>query len=118
MKLIIAGSRGVHLNEQTLTNLVATLPSSQEIAEIVSGGAPGIDSLAIKCFTNSKYKLTVMNANWDLYGKVAGFIRNKQMADYADALLAIWDGSSPGTKHMINTAQENGLKIKVIEVEL
>lgn len=117
MKLIIAGSRGVLLNQATLTNMVTTLPFSQEIREIVSGGACGIDSLAITCYTNGPYKLTVMEADWNTYGKVAGILRNAAMAKYADALLAVWDGSSPGTKHMIDIAKEHNLKLKVYEVD-
>ena len=117
MKLIIAGSRRVLLNQKTLINMVTTLPFSQEITEIVSGGAPGIDSLAIKCFVNGPYKLTVMEAGWNTYGKAAGMIRNTAMAKYADALLVVWDGSSRGTKHMINIAKEHNLKLKVYEVD-
>lgn len=44
-------------------------------------------------------------ADWDQFGKAAGHIRNKQMAEYADALVAVWDGKSPGTKNMITTMQ-------------
>lgn len=54
-----------------------------------------------------------MPADWDLYGKSAGFKRNVQMAEYADALVAFWDGASSGTKHMIETAQKMGLDVRV-----
>ena len=46
-------------------------------------------------------------AYWDKYGKSAGFIRNAEMGEYADALIAFWDGVSPGTKHMIQTMKRN-----------
>ena len=51
-----------------------------------------------------------------MYGKRAGVRRNEEMADMADALIAIWDGSSPGTKHMIEVARRRGLKIYVHNV--
>ena len=52
-------------------------------------------------------------ADWDLDGKSAGFKRNVKMAEYADALVAFWDGESKGTKHMIETAKEKGLDIRI-----
>lgn len=53
------------------------------------------------------------SADWDLDGKSAGFKRNVKMAEYADALVAFWDGSSRGTKHMIDIAKEKGLDIRI-----
>ena len=52
-----------------------------------------------------------MPAKWDKHGNSAGMIRNSQMADYADGLIALWDGESRGTKNMIETASKNGLCI-------
>ena len=52
-------------------------------------------------------------ADWDLEGKSAGFKRNVKMAEYADALVAFWDGESKGTKHMIEIAKEKGLDIRI-----
>lgn len=51
------------------------------------------------------WKLTIFPAEWEKYGKRAGILRNIQMGDYADALVAIWDGESKGTKHMIEYMQ-------------
>ena len=53
-------------------------------------------------------------AKWDKYGKSAGYRRNTEMADYADALIAFWDGKSRGTAHMIKIAKERNLKIRLI----
>ena len=55
-------------------------------------------------------------ANWDKYGRSAGHKRNKQMAEYADGLMAFWDMESPGTKSMIRYAQENDLEILVFDL--
>lgn len=56
-------------------------------------------------------------ANWDKYGKSAGYIRNEEMAKVADSLLAIWDGKSRGTKHMIDIATKKGLTVFIYKVE-
>jgi hypothetical protein len=56
-----------------------------------------------------------MPANWDEFGKSAGYIRNAEMAKYADACVIFWDGISKGTKHMINLANKEGLKLKIIK---
>lgn len=52
-------------------------------------------------------------AQWERYGKSAGFRRNEAMAHVADALIAVWDGSSPGTRHRIATARQRGLRLFV-----
>ncbi len=73
------------------------------IPEIVSGGAQGVDFLAELYAKKKSLKFTEFKADWDKLGKRAGFVRNTQMADYADRLIAIWDGKSRGTLHMIDT---------------
>ena len=73
---------------------------------------PGAEEL-LKYAKEHGYKVIYMPADWDLYGKSAGFKRNVQMAKYADALVAFWDGVSSGTKHMIETAQKMGLDVRV-----
>jgi hypothetical protein len=57
--------------------------------------------------------LKIFPAQWSIYGKGAGYIRNREMAQYADALIAFWDGKSKGTKNMIDEAKKQGLIIKV-----
>lgn len=81
------------------------------------GAAKGTDTLAIKYAKERGYKLTKMPANWDKHGKKAGIIRNKEMADYAEALIAFWDGKSRGTKNMIETAKKNNLKVRIKRFE-
>lgn len=55
-----------------------------------------------------------MKADWDIYGKSAGYIRNAEMAKYADACVVFWDGKSRGTKHMIDLAKKEGIGLKVV----
>jgi hypothetical protein len=85
-------------------------------SEIVEGGAKGIDACG-KAFAN-KYEFThkLFPADWDKHGKAAGHIRNKQMAEYADALLLIWDGESRGSANM--KSQMEKLKKPVYEIIL
>jgi len=98
MKVIIAGSR-------TITNYTliaqAIKLSNFQISEIVSGTARGVDRLGERYAKEHKIPIKQFPADWDKWGKQAGYIRNQAMARYADALIAIWDGSSKGTKHMV-----------------
>jgi hypothetical protein len=99
MKTIIAGSREGfrYLHVANAMSILEDFPT-----EVVSGGAPGVDTFAIDWATNNGIDLTVMPANWGRYKKAAGYRRNARMAEYADQLIAIWDGQSPGTRNMIN----------------
>ena len=83
------------------------------IREIVSGTARGVDTHGEA--VAAKYGIPVIKfpADWDRYGRSAGYKRNEKMAEYADALLACWDGKSKGTKHMVDLAKKHGLKVFV-----
>ena len=59
------------------------------------------------------YEIHRFPADWDSFGKSAGYIRNEQMAQNADALVAFWDGQSRGTKHMIDLAHKYRLLVRV-----
>ena len=114
MKVIIAGSRKI---EDQLTVATAIIESGFSITEIVSGGAKGVDSLAEQWAVNNDVQILVFKPEWGKYGRGAGPVRNAEMADYADALIAIWDGKSKGTKDMINKAEKAGLKLFVFRKE-
>jgi hypothetical protein len=68
---------------------------------VVSGGAPGVDTLAERWAEQHDIPVTGFPAEWSRYGKKAGPIRNKEMAGYAEGLVAVWDGRSRGTKDMV-----------------
>lgn len=80
---------------------------------IVSGAARGADVLGEQYARERGYKVERYPANWEKYGKAAGPIRNDLMARNADALIAYWDGKSPGTWNMIETARNYGLKVSI-----
>lgn len=105
LKLIVAGSRtftDYTFLRDYLDRLLINVRKDSEI-EIVSGHARGADSLGERYAQERGYALKIFPAEWDTYGKLAGFRRNTQMAEYADALVAFHDGESRGTKHMIET---------------
>lgn len=114
MRVIIAGGRDVR--GAMANNLVEAAISAcgweDEITEVVHGDAVGIDTAADHV-CSERWSVIPVPAEWDKYGKSAGPIRNKKMADMADALIAIWDGGSRGTKNMIQTAERNGLRVFV-----
>jgi hypothetical protein len=113
VKTIIAGSRQV-TNYQSLLN--ALKDYKLPITEILSGHAKGADMLGERYAREHDILLTVHPADWDEYGKKAGYLRNVEMANNADALIALWDGTSKGTKHMIDIAKKKNLKVFIYRV--
>lgn len=106
MKLIIAGSRILN-NYPFITQLINSLPKDvlNSVEEVVSGGAKGVDAAGELWSLYRGIPVKVFPPDWDGLGKKAGFVRNKQMAEYADALLAVRINHSKGTTHMIETMQ-------------
>ena len=114
MRTIIAGSRSVtDLNEV----LAAVLDSPWVPTAIVSGTALGADQLGEQFAHDFSLPVTRFPADWDAHGKSAGYKRNTEMAEHADALIALWDGHSRGTKNMIDIATKKGLKVHVHRVQ-
>lgn len=114
MRTIIAGSRNVD-SYDTVKEAVskAAIHAGISITTIVSGNARGVDQLGEKYAIDNGIPLVLYPADWDRHGKSAGYKRNVQMAENADALIAIWDGESKGTGHMISIAKEHGLTVYV-----
>lgn len=110
MKVIIAGSRTI-TKYDAVSNAIQW--SGFEITEVVSGGAIGVDTIAERWAADKGIEVKRFDANWDLLGKAAGPVRNAEMAQYADALIAVWDGKSRGTMSMINLARKEGLQVHV-----
>jgi hypothetical protein len=114
MRVIIAGGRDI--NDFDLV-LDAVEDSGFDIDTVVSGGARGVDHMGEIFASEMNLKLNVYEADWERNGRAAGPIRNRKMAENADALIAIWDGKSRGTKNMIETAKKLGLLVYVKEVK-
>ena len=118
-KLIIAGTRSFNDYEMLRNAVFATLVGqgyweSRFSPEIVSGGAPGTDTLAVRYATEAEIPFKVFPADWKKYGKSAGPRRNRQMAEYADAAIVFWDGKSRGTQNMIQQMRELGKPVEVV----
>lgn len=112
MRLLIAGSRNLEPDLNYLDSLIKSLPFTTTC--IVSGGAKGVDTQAELWAKQAGLQHVIFYPGWLQHGKkYAGYVRNMNMADYADALLAIWDGKSPGTKHMINEMKARGKPVHV-----
>ncbi len=110
MRTVIAGSRTFNSLSQLCEAVAA---SGFVISEVVSGGARGADRLGETWATLNKIPCARFLPDWTTHGKAAGIIRNKEMAAYAEALIALWDGQSRGTKNMIEEARKRGLKVYV-----
>jgi hypothetical protein len=113
MKIIIAGSRNFNDYNLLKTSCDNLLTQFTNI-EIVSGTARGADKLGEKYAREKGYDIKEFPANWDKFGKSAGYIRNDEMAKYSDMLIAFWDGISKGTKHMIDLANKRGIKVEIV----
>jgi len=113
MKVIIAGSRDFNDYEA----LVAAIKKSGfEITEVVSGKAKGVDALGEKWAKNYGVPVTGFSANWKKYGRSAGPIRNKEMAEYGEALIAIRCNNSIGTTNMIHQMKKLNKNVFVVDV--
>jgi len=113
MKVLICGSRSVSdpaVVAQAVTN------SGMKPTHIVSGGARGVDTLARFYAETYDIEFTEYLADWDRYGKRAGYMRNCVMVGAVDAVIAVWDGESPGTKHSIDYATSRGKEVFVFRV--
>ncbi len=118
MKVIIAGSRNIR-NMQLLNEAFAEHCSSyicNNLTEIVSGGAVGVDRLGELFGECNKIPITRFIPDWDTQGRKAGILRNIRMAEYADALIALWDGHSKGTANMIQEMQKRSKPVYVFVV--
>ncbi len=131
-KIIIAGGRDfcnpdyypegskkyLYDEQKAFRQLTALLwMSDYKDLEIISGGAKGADTVGERFARGNRIPLKVFPADWDEHGKAAGHIRNRQMGDYADRLIAFWDGESRGTKGMIEYAKGEGLIVRVISYD-
>lgn len=110
-KVIVAGSRTF----QNYPLLCKELDKIREqIGEVVSGEAKGADTLGRTYAYDNAIKIKSFPPDWQKYGQRAGMMRNTKMAEYADMLVAFWDGKSVGTQDMIAKMEKLGKEVKVV----
>ncbi len=107
MKIAVIGSRRVEIK-----NLGSYLPDNT--TEIISGGAKGIDQCARAYALSNGIKLTEFLPEYDKYGRYAPLKRNIKIIENADIVFAFWDGTSHGTKFVIDTCKKQGKPLKII----
>lgn len=111
MKIAVVGSRT--FNDYEL--LRSTLDKYDYIELIISGGAKGADSLAERYALENNIKTLIFKPKWSEYGKRAGYIRNINIIENSDLVIAFWDGKSKGTKHSIDLAKKNKKQLLIIQ---
>lgn len=112
MKVIVAGGRDFTDWEHTCLALDKITTGMKDLI-IVSGTARGADAQGERYAEDVGCEVVRFPADWDQYGLRAGYLRNEAMAEYADVLVAFWDGHSRGTGHMIDLAHQRGLEVYV-----
>lgn len=116
-RIIVAGSRDFTDKERLYKVLDSRLAYINDSVEIVSGHCRGADMLGEQYAKEHNIPLIVFPADWNKYGKMAGYIRNKQMAEYASEengmLIAFPIGEARGTKMMIKLAHEHDIETDV-----
>lgn len=110
MKIAIVGSRGI-----TVSDIGRYVSSSDEI---VSGGAVGVDTCALEYAERNGIRITLFLPQYEKYGRAAPIMRNKEIVDYADKVIAFWDGSSRGTRSVIQYAKKTGKACEVIIINV
>ena len=82
---------------------------------VVSGGAPGVDTVAADAAHERGLAVTIFLADWDKHDRKAGPLRNKQIVDASDQIIAFWDGKSRGTLNSILLATNAGKPVKIFD---
>lgn len=110
MKLAIVGSRSINNDELVIDFINECYPKLSKVKLIISGGAPGVDTIAEKYAKENKIKTKIFIPNWEKYGDQAHFIRNSNIISGCDECIIIWDGHSECTKQDIDLCYEMGKK--------
>lgn len=125
-RCLVAGSRGIvdyEIVEKKLDHMLKNKYINGETIEIVTGLAKGPDLSGLRYAKEHNLNVAGFKAQWDLFGKGAGHIRNRDMAEYLSkdkdnaGAVVFWDGVSPGSKGMIKLLNDYGIKHIVVIVK-
>ena len=106
MKIAIVGSRSLKI--ESISEYIPI-----ECDEIVTGGARGVDTYAAEYAERHGIPLTLFHPDYKRYGRGAPILRNREIIEHADCVVAIWDGKSRGTKNVIEECRKKGIEVKV-----
>lgn len=115
-RVVIAGSRDFD-DYDLLKKICGNYLGTYKKIEIVSGCDRGADRLGEKYAREMGYKTKRFPAEWDRWGRSAGYRRNIQMAEYADAVIVFWDGKSKGTKQMMDVTRSLDKALEVVKYQ-
>ena len=117
MRVLVCGSRHFQ-NYQLLKNTLDAIHKENEITEIIQGEARGADRLSSDWAILNKIPERRFPANWDVYGRRAGPIRNHQMLKEGkpEMVVAFLAPNSRGTKHMVEIAQKANIPVNIINI--
>lgn len=123
MYILVVGSRSItdySFIKSYLDNLIHENYPDADIF-IVSGGAIGVDTFAERYADENGYKKVIMPAEWDKYGKSAGYRRNTRMHEFiaskpARMVVAFWNGRSKGTAHSFQLAEKYHNELKIVKI--
>lgn len=113
-RLLVSGSRSID-DLDKVAWAIENCPYSADV--IMTGAAEGVDQAAEQHARNTATPYASIPADWDTHGDQAGPIRNQLLVDRANALLAVWDGESPGTKDVMKKASEADLPIMLVNTD-
>jgi hypothetical protein len=117
MKLAVIGSRDFTEYDFFKEKLEYLTQNIEEDIVYVSGGCKNsADELIKKYCKENNYELIEFLPDYKQYGKAATHIRNSQIVEFSDALIAFFNGSSPGSKSTISKAKKKGLKVKIVKI--
>lgn len=102
--VLICGSRSI--SDLSIGRYI----NPKEVGQVVHGGATSVDTLAEQWAKNNNIESIIFPPNYEVYGKRAPFVRDKEMVEYADYVIAFWDGHSRGTKYVIDYCKTIGRK--------
>lgn len=112
MKVAVIGSRSF-VDSDILTERLDAFHAISPITLVISGGARGADSLAEAWAKKKGIATKIFYPDWEKHGKRAGFLRNQDICEEADHIIAFWDGESKGTKHSLNLSKNLGKQVTI-----
>lgn len=113
IRIGIVGSREFN-NQKLFDETMSLIKKKYNISTVVTGGARGADQMAINWANKEKIQKLIFLPSWKLYQKRAGIIRNGDIINHSDFLIAFWNGTSPGTKNSIERAKKKDIPIQII----